>query len=420
MSRSAKLDLPERAPPSTSVDERGLGPAGAFRLEKVASTATICANPESISSSRVVEGRPGSVNGKGLMPLQETSLAAALQRWPVPPVDGHLREALRAVVDGKAKPPGSLGRIEDLAVRLGTIRGTAAPRVERAVLLVFAGDHGLVEEGVSRFPASVTAALVETLLAGRASASAFAAACGVELRVVDAGVAADFEPHPALIDAKVRRGTRNAARESAMTCAEAEIAVVRGMEIAAAAVHEGADAVAIGEMGIGNTASAALIMHRLTAAPLGDCIGVGAGQDGAGLARKRAALERAAARSSASEPLEVLAAFGGFEIAAMAGAVLGTAAQRRPLVVDGFIATAAALVAIRLEAAARDYCVFAHRSAERGHARLLDALGAEPLLDLGLRLGEGTGAVLAIPLLRAAARLLTDVAELAEVVADPR
>ena len=168
-------------------------------------------------------------------------------------------------------------------------------------------------------------------------------------------------------------------------------------------------------MGIGNTASAALIMHRLAPAPLDHCVGAGAGQDEAGMARKRAAIARAAARSAATAPRDVLAEFGGCEIAMMAGAVLGAAAQRRPVLVDGFIASAAALAAIRLAPAARDYCVFAHQSAERGHARLL-ALDVTPLLDLGMRLGEGTGAVLAAPLLRAAARLLTDVADLSEVV----
>ena len=332
------------------------------------------------------------------------------------PVDRTLEPALRARVDGKAKPPGSLGRIEDLAVQLGLMRNSLAPKVERVVLLVFAGDHGLTAEGVSRYPASVTAAMVATFLAGRASVNAFAAAAGVAIKVVDAGVAADLPAHADLIAAKIRPGTRNAAREPALTAAEVDAALARGADLATAAIADGADAIAIGEMGIGNTASAALIMHRLAPAPLDQCIGAGAGQDEAGMARKRAALERAAARSAAMAPHDVLCEFGGCEIAMMAGAVLGAAAERRPVLVDGFIAGAAALAAIRLAPAARDYCVFAHRSAERGHARLLEAVGAEPLLTLGMRLGEGTGAVLAAPLLRAAARLLTDVADLSEVV----
>ena len=334
----------------------------------------------------------------------------------IQPVDRALEPELRARVDGKAKPPGSLGRIEDLAVQLGLIRNGLAPKVERVVLLVFAGDHGLTEEGVSRYPASVTAAMVATFLAGRASVNAFAAAAGVEVRVVDAGVAADLPAHPDLIAARIRAGTRNAAREPALTRTEVDMALARGAALAASATAAGADAIAIGEMGIGNTAAAALIMHRLAPAPLDECVGAGAGQDEAGMARKRAALARAASRSGATHPHEVLCEFGGCEIAMMAGAVLGAAAQRRPVLVDGFIASAAALAAIRLEGAARDYCVFAHRSAERGHARLLEAVDAQPLLALGMRLGEGTGAVLAAPVLRAAARLLTDVADLSEVV----
>lgn len=332
------------------------------------------------------------------------------------PVDCALEPALRTILDGKAKPPGSLGRIEELGVRLGLIQGRRDPRISRAVLFVFAGDHGLTAEGVSAYPASVTAAMVATFLAGRASVNAFAAAADVAVRVVDAGVATELAPHPDLIAAKIRAGTRNAAREAALTQAEVERALQTGTDLVGEAVPEGADAIAIGEMGIGNTASAALLMHRLAPAPLDACVGAGAGHDEAGMRRKRAALERAAARTPVRAPLDVLAEFGGCEVAMMAGAVLGAAAQQRPVVIDGFIASAAALAAVRLDPAALDYCIFAHRSAERGHTLLLQMLGAEPLLDLGMRLGEGTGAVLAIPLLRAAARLMTDVADLRDLV----
>lgn len=335
----------------------------------------------------------------------------------IDPVDRGCESALRSRIDGKAKPPGSLGRLEELAVRLAMMWHPRAPRIDRATVLVFAGDHGLTEEGVSRYPAVVTGAMVGTFLAGRATINALAAATGVAVRVVDAGVAAELPPHPDLVAAKIRPGTRNAAREAAMTRDEAREALECGHRLAADTIMAGVDAIAIGDMGIGNTAASALIMHRLAPAPLDACVGVGAGQDEAGLARKRAALVRAAARSDVTAPFDVLAEFGGYEIAMMAGAVLGAASRRRPVVIDGFIATAAALVAVRLAPGARDYCVFAHRSAERGHDSLLDALAADPLLDLGLRLGEGTGAVLAVPLLRAAARLLTDVADLSEVLA---
>jgi nicotinate-nucleotide--dimethylbenzimidazole phosphoribosyltransferase len=336
--------------------------------------------------------------------------------WAVPelpPLDAALGQRLRAAVDGKAKPPGSLGRIEDLAVQLGLIQGRVDPRVGRVAALVFAGDHGLTEEGVSAYPQAVTAAMVGLFLSGRASVSAFATAAGVDVRVIDVGVAAELAPHPALVAAKVAMGTRNAAREPAMSAEDCARALQCGYEIAQAAE---ADAVVLGEMGIGNTASAALVMHRLAPAPLADCIGAGAGHDPAGMARKTAALERAAARCDAVEPFEVLRQFGGLEIAAMAGAALGAAQARRAVVVDGFIAGAAALTAIRLQPALAGYCIWAHCSAERGHARLLQSLEARPLLDIGLRLGEGTGGVLTAPLLRAAARLVTDVADLAEVV----
>lgn len=340
------------------------------------------------------------------------ALAAAIT-----PVDATLEPTLRALLDGKAKPPGSLGRIEDLAVRIGLIQNRPDPRIARTDLYVFAGDHGLTHEGVSAYPSSVTAAMVGLFLSGRSSVSAFAKASGVRVRVVDAGVDADLPDHPDLIAAKIRRGTRNAAREPALTPDEVRTALLRGADIARVAAADGADVIALGEMGIGNTASAALVMHRLAPAPLDACVGLGTGHDAEGLARKRAAIARAAQRSDATLPLDVLAQFGGCEIAMMAGAVLGAASMRRVALVDGFISTAAALAAVRLVPAALDYCVFAHGSAERGHPAMLAALGVRPLLDLDLRLGEGTGAALAAPLLAAAANLLTDVAALADVLA---
>lgn len=334
----------------------------------------------------------------------------------ISPLDDSLRDALRLLVDGKAKPPGSLGVLERLAVRLGTIRGTTRPGCERAALVIFAGDHGLTEDGVSRYPAEVTAAMVRTFLSGRASANAFARAVGADVHVVDVGVAGQLPAHPNLVAAKIRPGARNAAREAALTAAEVDAALRCGAEIAGRLADDGADVIVLGEMGIGNTAASALLMHRLLPAPLDDCIGVGTGHDPEGLARKRAVLAGAAARTPATEPFAVLCEFGGLEIVAMAGAALGAASRRRPVLVDGFIGSVSALAAIRLQPAVRPYLIFAHLSAERGHARLLDALAETPLLDLGLRLGEGTGALLAVPLLRAAAGLLNEVASLDEVL----
>jgi nicotinate-nucleotide--dimethylbenzimidazole phosphoribosyltransferase len=287
----------------------------------------------------------------------------------------------------------------------------------RATIFVFAADHGIAAEGVSAYPASVTAAMVATYLAGRAGVNALARASNVDVRVVDAGVDADIPAHPYLIDAKIRRGSRNARHEPAMTIQETRDGLARGASIVAEAIEAGTDIVAIGEMGIGNTTSAALLMHRLAPASLADCVGAGTGLDADGIARKLTVAERAAVRSDATSPLEVLAEFGGYEIAMMTGAVFGGAMHRRPVIIDGFIATVAALVAVRLRPAARGYCVFSHRSAERGHSVLLDALDAKPYLDLGLRLGEGTGAVMAVPLLRAAGGILTEMADLSDVMA---
>jgi nicotinate-nucleotide--dimethylbenzimidazole phosphoribosyltransferase len=335
----------------------------------------------------------------------------------VQPLDRAAEADIRARIEGKAKPPGSLGRIETLAMQLALIAAPAAPSIKKPLLMVFAGDHGLVAEGVSSYSSAVTAAMVNTFLAGRATANAFASACGVAIKVVDAGVAADLPPHAHLIAAKIRKGTSNAALGPAMTLEEADAAISTGAQLAQAQIGGGCDLIVLGEMGIGNTAASALIVHRLAPASLPDCIGIGAGQSELGLARKRAAVETAASRSEATLPREVLAQFGGFEIAMMTGAILGAAYMRTPVVIDGFICSAAALAAIRIDPAARDYCVFAHRSAERGHDIVLSSLEVSPVLDLGLRLGEGTGALLCVPLLRAAANMLTQVASLDDVMA---
>lgn len=346
-------------------------------------------------------------------------MSPAAAPWPppvLPPLDPALAAELRARLDAKAKPPGSLGRLEDLAVQLGVVQDRLDPSAEAAAVLLFAGDHGLTAEGVSSYPSAVTAAMVRLILDGRASISALARVAGASVRVIDVGVAADLAPHPDLVRAKVRPGTRNAARAPAMTAAECAAALEVGAAAARQAATAGADLIALGEMGIGNTASASLILHRLGAAPLADCIGVGAGHDAEGLARKTRALESAAARSGATEPFQVLCQFGGLEIAAMAGAALAAAEARRLVLVDGFIASAAALAAIRMRPGLAGFCVFAHASAERGHRLLLERLGARPLLELDMRLGEGTGAALAVPLVRAAAAVAREVATLAEVL----
>lgn len=334
----------------------------------------------------------------------------------VPALDRTQEPALQSALDGKAKPPGALGRIEELALTLGLIQRRLKPVVDRPTLLVFAGDHGLTRSGVAAFPSSVTVAMVDTLLAGRATANAFARAVGAEVRVIDAGVAADLSDREGLIHAKVAFGTADASVEPAMAKDQAEAALLAGGRIAGEAIANGADLIALGEMGIGNSASAALLMHRLAPARLDACVGQGAGHSPEGLERKRSVLHQAAARSDATEPLDVLVQFGGYEIAMMAGALLASAKAGVPVLIDGFIGTAAALLAVRLAPAARDYCLFAHVSAEAGHRVMLEAMDARPLLALEMRLGEGTGALLAVPLVRAACALLSEVAELSDVL----
>ena len=327
-----------------------------------------------------------------------------------------LRDELRRALDEKAKPLGSLGRIEELAVQLGLIQDTLRPRVTDPVVLVFAGDHGAVASGISAYPSSVTAAMVQTYLAGRAAVNLFARQAGARVLVVDAGVAAELPPHPGLVAAKIGWGTQDWVHGPAMTPAEAAACLQQAAAIVDRLADQGCTALALGEMGIGNTASAALLAHKVAGNPLDGMVGRGAGLDDAGLARKRDAVARGAARTSAMlEPLDALAEYGGFEIAMLAGAILRAAERRVCVVIDGVIVTAAAIVAHAMQPGCLAACVFAHRSAEPGHDAMLAHLGAAPLLDLGMRLGEASGAALALPLLRAAAAVLSDMADLRDV-----
>lgn len=330
------------------------------------------------------------------------------------PLDPALRAALQHKIDRKTKPVGALGLLEKLALQIGLIQQSLSPQLNSPQLLVFAGDHGAAAAGVSAYPQEVTWQMVENFLAGGAAINVFCRQNGLALAVVDAGVAHDFAPRAGLIDAKIARGTANYLETAAMSPAQCAEALRCGAELVRARAATGCNVLALGEMGIGNTASASLITHCLTGASLPDCVGRGTGLDDAGLSRKQALLGRALARYRAAggddAPLSVLAEFGGFEIAMMAGAMLAAAEARMLLLVDGFIVTSALLVAARLAPAVLDYCVFCHHSAEAGHRAQLAALKAEALLDLGLRLGEGTGAALAYPLIEAAVNFLNEMA----------
>ena len=335
----------------------------------------------------------------------------ATPEWlDLPSVPDTLDGAIRRAIDAKTKPPGSLGRVEALAAQIARIQGTLTPRLDRCRLTLFAGDHGVASEGVSAYPQEVTRQMVANFLAGGAAANVFAAANAVELEVVDAGVAGGPIAAPGLVSRRVAPGTRNFAVGPAMTGEQRDGALRAGLDRGATSGAT-ADAAAFGEMGIANTSSATLIAHKLTGASLEVLTGRGTGLDDDGLARKRRVLARAALRTADRlAPGDALREYGGFEVAMMAGAMIGAARAGAVVIVDGFIASAAALAAHGLAPALRDYLVFAHRSAEPGHAALLDALGARPVLDLELRLGEGTGALLAWPILRCAAAMLSDMA----------
>ena len=325
--------------------------------------------------------------------------------------DAALATALQAKIDGKTKPLGALGQLEALMLKLGLILGNETPTLREPQLMVFAGDHGLAAQGVSAYPSDVSWQMVENFLAGGAAVSVLARQHGLTLTVVDAGVAHDFAPRAGLINAKIAHGTADSSVQPAMSAAQCAQALSAGMALLK---ERPGNALLLGEMGIGNTSAAALLLARLTGLPIGRCTGRGTGLGDDALARKTVTLAAVLARHvDAVEPLQALAAFGGFEIAMMTGAVLQAALERRVIVVDGFIASSAVLVAAQLQPAVLERCVFAHQSDEAGHRLMLSVLQAEPLLNLGLRLGEGSGAALAWPLLKSASLILAEMASFA-------
>jgi nicotinate-nucleotide--dimethylbenzimidazole phosphoribosyltransferase len=329
----------------------------------------------------------------------------------IPPVDEAVRAAACRRLDVLTKPLGALGRLERLAAQICAIQGTLDVRIAQPTGIVFAADHGVSQSGVSAYPREVTAQMVANFLRGGAAISVLAKLHGIELWIVDSGVEGDCGAHPRLIDAKIRRGTRNFVDEAAMTPEECVAALQRGRDVLDRVIPSGGNTLVLGEMGIGNTAASAMLMHGLTGKELSACVGRGTGLDDRGLERKNAVLAQALKRRAAPrDPLDLLAEFGGYEIAMLTGAVLGAAARRMLILVDGFTVSVAVATAARMEPQVLDYCVFAHCSAELAHGALLDYLQVRPLLDLGMRLGEGSGAALALPVVRAAAALFTEMA----------
>lgn len=325
----------------------------------------------------------------------------------------QLSTKLQHKLDNKTKPLGALGQLEALAIQLGLIQQSEMVSLKQPQIVVFAGDHGIVDEGVSAYPQAVTAQMVANMLGkdgrkGGAAVNVLAHQHNFKLTVVDAGVASVLPEHPDLLQLKIAPSTRNCVLAPAMSDLQGVAALQAGMDVVR---QLAGNVVAFGEMGIGNTSSAALILSLFTPIPIENCAGRGTGLTDDQMKKKIYALTRAHRRHhGVKKPFDILCAVGGFEIAMMAGAMLQAASERRVILVDGFIAGAAALVAVGLAPAVKDYMVFTHVGAEFGHQAMLKALAALPLLDLGLRLGEGTGALLAWPLVVSSARLLNEMA----------
>lgn len=334
----------------------------------------------------------------------------------IQPVDQQCAAKAQAHLDGLTKPLGSLGRLEETAVRYAAITGEVKPNVPRGAVFTFAADHGVAMEGVSAYPSEVTPQMVLNFLRGGAGVNVLARHTGVEVRVVDIGVAYDFGMVPGLIQKKVMRGTRNLRREPAMSRTEAAQALQIGIDLATEAAREGIGLIGTGEMGIGNTTPSAAITAVMTGRPVADVTGRGTGIDEAGRVHKIQIIQEALDRHhpDRADALDVVATVGGLEIAGLAGLILGAAAARVPVVLDGFIAGAAALIAVGIQPLCRDYLIASHRSVERGHQAILDHLDLKALLDLDLRLGEGTGACLGMGLVQASIKILTEMATFGE------
>lgn len=321
-----------------------------------------------------------------------------------------MKDLLQHKIDNKTKPTGSLGHLETIALQLGLIQNTLSPQIHNPAILVFAGDHGLTDEKISPYPKDVTWQMAMNFVAGGAAISVFCKQNGIALKVIDAGVDYDFPENCPIVGAKIARGTRNMRHQPAMTLEECTAAMEKGRELVRAEAQNGCNTIGFGEMGIGNTSPSSLLMHRFLNIAIEDCTGAGSGMTGNGLDHKKMILKEVAQKYNPKTPLETLATFGGLEIAMMTGAFIEAHAQKMVILVDGFIATAALLTATQFNADVANNAIFCHASNESGHKRLLNHFDARPVLDLGLRLGEGTGAALALPVIKAAATFINEMA----------
>ena len=340
----------------------------------------------------------------------------------ISPLDREAMTHARAKQDTLTKPPGSLGRLEELSVQLAGIQGRPLPYIRDKAVMIMAGDHGVVAEKIGSWPQEVTAQMVTNFLRGGAGINVLARQVGARVIVVDMGIATDMKPHSDLISRKIGYGTGNIAAVPAMTEEQAVSAIQTGIELVVAEAAKGLDIIGTGDMGIGNTTASSAICAVMTGQPLADVTGRGTGLTDEQLRHKKAVIERALSLNhpERTKPLEVLARVGGFEIGGLVGAMLGAAAKHIPVVIDGFISGAAALIACALSPRCKDYLIAAHVSAEPGHKVLLEHLGLKPLLSLDMRLGEGTGAALGIFLAEAATRILAEMATFAEAMVSER
>ncbi|MCH2194825.1 nicotinate-nucleotide--dimethylbenzimidazole phosphoribosyltransferase [Kordia sp.] len=323
----------------------------------------------------------------------------------------ELEQQLRHKIDTKTKPIGALGHLETIAFQLGKIQNTVSPSIQKPSIVVFAADHGIAAEGeVNPYPQEVTAQMVYNFLQGGAAINVFSVTNNINLSIVDAGVNHRFEAHPNLLHKKVAFGTKNYKYSAAMTSVECELAMQHGSDIIENLHKQGCNSVGFGEMGIGNTSAASLLMSYITGISIDYCVGAGTGLNTAGIEKKKQVLNEVFKKHTPQTPLEALQCFGGFEIAMMCGAMLKAASLRMVILIDGFIVNAALLIATKIDRNVLDYCIFSHSSNEQGHQKILDYLQVQPLLRLGLRLGEGTGAALAFPLVQAASNFLNNMA----------
>jgi len=335
-----------------------------------------------------------------------------MRKFRINPVSRALEEALQQKINTKTKPVGSLGVLEGLALRIGLIQQTLTPDLTNPQILVFAGDHGIVQEGVSAYPQEVTWQMVMNFIQGGAAINVFCKQHNITLRVVDAGVNFDFPENVAgLIHSKIEKGTKNFAMEPAMSGEQVNACIDAGAGLVKSIHTKGCNVIGFGEMGIGNTSSASAIMSHLCTIPVHLCVGRGTGLDDNAVAHKAKVLEQALKKyTNLDTPLKVLTTFGGFEIAQMVGAMLQAVELNMIILIDGFISSAAYLIAQATEPAIKDYCFFCHQSQEKGHELLLEYLNVNPILNLNMRLGEGTGAAVAYPILVSAVSFLNEMA----------